>query len=307
MENDLLDFEEDLDLAGLFEENPENPNPMDTSDADPLPELGDLAPEILNGEPAGEVDPVDPEVEGVVDPPVEPEVQPPVIFRLAPDCSNVPAAGAPLPGAVVYKTYNITDPIRVSLALALARRYKRLPASILTGSVAELNRMVRSFRAKPVEPPREPAPKVQNKRQSLKKMTKRDTAAARAAEADSRLVARNRQLENQLSREKAVAHQAHLEVNRLTRELGKERAENARLNADVKRIREERDNLRLKAGVPGSSGNTQTQQFSGGKMLKADENCLSGRPLPSGKPAAAGSARTAAGPSQFKGPFGRWL
>jgi len=67
MENDLLDLEDNIDLSGLFEEKP-----MDTSESNPLPELGDLDPEIFEDEPEGEADPiVDPEVEEVVDQPPE--------------------------------------------------------------------------------------------------------------------------------------------------------------------------------------------------------------------------------------------
>jgi len=50
---------------------------------------------------------------------------------------------------------------------------------------------------------------------------------------DTRLISRLRTLENQPQGEKAVSHQAHMEINRLNHELRKEKAENARLNADL--------------------------------------------------------------------------
>lgn len=69
---------------------------------------------------------------------------------------------------------------------------------------------------------------------------------SKPAVTDDRLLSRNQDLEGLLKREKAVNHQAHTEINRLNRELGKEKAENARLNADLFRIHQERDSLKQK-------------------------------------------------------------
>jgi len=50
---------------------------------------------------------------------------PAVIFCLAADCSYAPDAPTPLPGALVYKNFNVTEPNWVRMALTYARVSRR--------------------------------------------------------------------------------------------------------------------------------------------------------------------------------------
>jgi len=218
---------------------------------------------LPSGKPIEPVAPVDPgKVEIARPPPAVSAVETQAVtipdsgfFRLKDDCSNVPRVGNILPRAVLYKNHNITDPTRVSLALSFARNYQRVPASIL-GDAATFGQLAKKVEESLNTPE---ATQAQGKRAShaagsegsgvkRPRVRRRPKATPKKPPshlaADARLIARNRELEGQVAREKAVNHQAHTEVNRLNRELGKEKAENARLNADLIRIRAERDDLK---------------------------------------------------------------
>jgi len=179
-------------------------------------------------------------------------LQSPEFFRLREDCSNVPPVGSDIPKAVLYKSHNITDPTRVKLALSFARNYRRIPASVLGGDAKTLGQLAQKVRESLKTPELSPektapgpsSPNAQGVKKKPRRRPQKKPKAPKTLTVDERLIARNRALDGQVQREKAVNHQAHTEINRLNRELGKEKAENARLNADLIRIRGERDSLK---------------------------------------------------------------
>jgi len=281
-------------------------DPMDTSEGGE----GRSAPPCPNPSPPEETGSAPPAADLVVAEEVE-TLQDPGIFRLEDDCSNVPPTGTVAPRVVMYKGVNIIDPLRINLALSFARHWRRVPASVLSGGTADLEELARRGREslrnqgrlrkrEAVKPPEEttepsevqPEEAVKAKRPRNRKRPRRTQGKGGARRyppfhqtPDDRLVARIRALESQLQREKAVAHQGHMEINRLTKELGKEKVENTRLNADLIRIRAERDAFKQqiakdqeKTPNPGKKPTSLGQrsvvsgleaQFSGGRVSRA--------------------------------------
>jgi len=174
--------------------------------------------------PEPEVEPVVVAPPPVVVPAVPPVVATPGFFRLKGDCSNALPVGAPRPRAVLYKAHNITDPRRIQLALCFARNFKRIPAEVLTGDTAALDRLSQRARESlsrpnPARPPqRETVPgpqEAKSRRPRKRKRSLKCPADGGLSPADD--------FESLYNREKAVNHQAHTEINRLNRELGKEK------------------------------------------------------------------------------------
>jgi len=251
------------------------------------------------------------------------------IFKLNADCSNAPLEGTPLPGALIYKNNNIVDPKRIGLALAYARGFQRIPAHILTCEERVLDEEMAKLSMNPVvgqpNPPNHPIQGDRFQETSRERNRRRNQAKRKKAKrvkpgsnpgpgqarqprqhglpTDTRLLNRIRFLESQLKeergavqKEKAVTRQAYEDVNRLTRELGKAKADLVRVTADLERVRANRDDILKKLNKSG-------EEFSGGKLLlSVNENSIISGPAPS-RAAPAALGRPPISPSWAVGPF----
>lgn len=159
----------------------------------------------------------------------------PEVLRLNADLSNLPGEGDALPKTLIYKDATFLDPKRIRLALDFARVYKKIPLSVCTDNDEEIDREQANIAAMKA---RKALPRVRNRNNRRNQRLRRlQWSAPVVPPPDARLLESIRTLEDQVRTEKAVAHQAHLKVTTLEKELGV-------ANATVTRLRTERDTLK---------------------------------------------------------------